>query len=235
MTSEIRQRLGFKDEPEDDLLNEEEQRILDEQEQEEIIRRIRETSAKADYVHLQSLRMILVVSATLQLVFFLTQWSWPPNSPYPAPTPLAGLFNSSRGSPLIPCAIIFTLTTLTLHVLDFLALGNPTTSPSQSNQPRLLSSNVINIPIQIPSSLFISSQSRTPLSSATLHIDIPRPALHILAPALSLLLRRDFPQTIWWALPGLLTGFIMLAQRWMNETTENMDRLERLRYDSKGA
>lgn len=57
----------------------------------------------------------------------------------------------------------------------------------------------------------------------------------IVAPLLSLVLKKDLAQTLFWSIPVVIAGISLQAEKWMSEGRENVDKLERLKYTSKGA
>ena len=59
-------------------------------------------------------------------------------------------------------------------------------------------------------------------------------ALYFAAPVLSAVCRRNYSQTVWWAIPGMLCAIVTLSQSWMRDTELNLKELEQLRYQSKG-
>jgi len=123
------------------------------------------------------------------------------------PTPLSPFF-SARPAPLIPLASLFTVLNLVLHAYDGFYLSM--TSTITDSTPLY-----INIP--------------------QLQLRIPQQGLYLLPPILSLLMFRDYPQTLYWSLPAVLVGFSRLTQSWMVTGHQAVEGLEELKYDAKGA
>jgi hypothetical protein len=45
----------------------------------------------------------------------------------------------------------------------------------------------------------------------------------------------DFPQILWWSLPNVVLGIVVLVTSWIKQTGLDMERLEKMRYEAKGA
>ncbi|KAG9007141.1 hypothetical protein FRB94_014614 [Tulasnella sp. JGI-2019a] len=201
---ELRQRAPFRlvgeDEAVDNMNPEDDERhILDEQEQEKVIQDLRQMSQKSDWIYVQALRMIMLNSIMLQVVFLSSLVTY--RHSRTIPTPLSPFF-STVPRPLIPIASGFTFLAITLHILDAFLIS--------------------------------SSSCLTPILVAG-GFSIPRAALYLLAPFLSVLTGRDLPQTIWWAFPAVVAGLVILMQRWTSDNTRSVEELEGLRYNAPGA
>ncbi|KAG8984054.1 hypothetical protein FRB90_005600 [Tulasnella sp. 427] len=126
------------------------------------------------------------------------------------PTPLGMIFKFAP-SPLIPLPALFTILAIALHVLDSISLTNdPRKSLLDVDMP-FDTSNVLEGPLR------------------------KRAILYLIAPFMSAVLRRSLSQTVWWLTPAIVIGLVALAQKWMRETDEGVERLEDLRYDARGA
>ena len=87
------------------------------------------------------------------------------------------------------------------------------------------------LPSLHPTRLMISSVSSgfVPLRHTILF------GMSSLAPFISLCLRLNWLELIWWSATLLLSWFIHSGQRWAKEEEEALQELEGLRYDAKGA
>ena len=45
----------------------------------------------------------------------------------------------------------------------------------------------------------------------------------------------DIPQILWWSLPDIVVGIVVLVRFWIEETYLDMERLEKMKYAAKGA
>lgn len=126
------------------------------------------------------------------------------------PTPLGMIFKFAP-SPLIPIPTFFTILAICLHVLDSLSL---------SKAPRV---SLLDVEMPFNASAVLEGPFRK------------RAMLYLIAPFMSAVLRRSFSQTFWWLMPAIIIGLVALAQKWMRETDEGVERLEELRYDARGA
>ncbi|CCM03493.1 uncharacterized protein FIBRA_05627 [Fibroporia radiculosa] len=55
-----------------------------------------------------------------------------------------------------------------------------------------------------------------------------------LAPALSLLLLRGWPETVWWSVAGAMTWFVYTIRQWPEQSEDDIRQLENMRYDARG-
>ncbi|KIO16835.1 hypothetical protein M407DRAFT_246907 [Tulasnella calospora MUT 4182] len=206
----LRQRVPFRQAGDDDINPEDdEQHVMDEQEQQELIETLREAARTADRIHIRSLRMVLIAAIMIQ-VNFLTMLLINRRRQALVPTPL-GMILKFAPSPLIPIPAFFTILAIGLHVLDSLSL---------TKDPRVSLLDV-DMPFNAPGVLEGPFRKRA--------------MLYLIAPFMSAVLRRSFSQTFWWLMPAIIIGLVALAQKWMRETDEGVERLEELRYDARGA
>lgn len=59
--------------------------------------------------------------------------------------------------------------------------------------------------------------------------------LSTVEPILSVLSRRSWLQTAWWSMTLLVILVAHRGMQWINEAEVNIDELEKLKYDAKGA
>ena len=69
---------------------------------------------------------------------------------------------------------------------------------------------------------------------------LPLPHRHILAlaslaPAFALVSRRSWADVLWWTVSAGLAWLVWSASRWMAEEEREIESLEGMRYDAKGA
>lgn len=114
-------------------------------------------------------------------------------------------------SPLIPIPALFTMLAIALHVLDSISL---------TKNPRM---SLLDVDMPFDTTGILEGPFRK------------RAVLYLIAPFMSAVLKRSFSQTVWWLMPAIIIGLIALAQKWMRETDEGVERLEELQYDARGA
>jgi len=199
----LRQRIPFRF---DD--GEEDDHVLDEQEQEELVREFRANAAAATGLCLLGLQVVIGLSCALHFIFILKQ---------PKESPFYALLPDRTPSPTIPLPTLFALLQillqlhLSLHVLPPAhPLLRALSSTSTSHAPGLL---------QLPLSL-----------------THPAPvAATAVAPTLALLLRHGWPDVAWWAVAGGVTLLVFYVKRWIGQNEESIKELDGMRYEARGA
>ncbi|KAI0789732.1 hypothetical protein C8Q75DRAFT_764724 [Abortiporus biennis] len=199
----IRQRTTYKFSEHDD---ENENRVLDEQEQEELIERLKEESQTRNAQHLFLMQIVIGLSFLLQVIYFLSDSRHPP---------IAALFPDYLPPNFgpIPLSIIFILLNMFIH-LNLSVHLLPQHHHIRRIFPRIYSSPYVHfIPLTFPI-LF---------------------GLSFPAPFVSLLIGNGLLDVAWWLETTLLTWFVYAAQSWIGEESEGIRNLESMRYDVKGA
>ncbi|EED82316.1 predicted protein [Postia placenta Mad-698-R] len=190
----LRQRVPFKfsdDGTEDD-------HILDEQEQEELIEKLRQQSDAATRQYTALVQIVIALSCLLHIIYLIKR---------DKESPLYALLSYDSPSEAIPLSTLFA----TMHILLHLNLGL-LLLPSAHSAIRFLSS--------LPPSLGRFTPLPVPVPHA---ITLITPAL---APVLALLLMREWPEIVWWSITGGLTWFVYNVRRWVIENEEEIRELE---------
>ncbi|KAF8313961.1 uncharacterized protein EI90DRAFT_3091082 [Cantharellus anzutake] len=123
----------------------------------------------------------------------------------PAWTPLSEVLPSENPQPRIPVAHFWTLLNILYHVHSILLLRPGYISPA------LLETYIRRV-----------------------H-SIPIWLVTIIAPTLSVLLRRDVPQYVWWSIPGCVTAAVTSAKQSIKQSREDILHLTNLKYNLQGA
>ncbi|RDX53279.1 hypothetical protein OH76DRAFT_1399166 [Lentinus brumalis] len=81
-----------------------------------------------------------------------------------------------------------------------------------------------------------------PRSTLPGSLSIPLPLLHpvalalpVIAPFLALALGRGLADLVWWAEPGILLAIVAVVKKWIADGEKDIMKLERLRYEARGA
>ncbi|KAI0822311.1 hypothetical protein BC628DRAFT_1412417 [Trametes gibbosa] len=197
----IRQRVPFRFSEGE----EQEDRILDEQEQEAVIDRLREKSASSNVVYRGGLQTAIALSFFLHVLYILRS---------PTHSPLAVVFPEAPSGPPIPLAPLFALLQVAVHCNLSLNVLPPTHRIRQIVHARSLPPSLRPpIPLSHPATLLA-------------------PAI---APVYALLLGQGRADVLWWITTGALTTIVFLAMKWMKEEEEEITGLEKLRYTARGA
>ncbi|CAL1712586.1 unnamed protein product [Somion occarium] len=199
----IRQRIPFKfteDTQDEDI------HILDEQEQEELIQKLKEESDARNAQYRLLLQTVLGLSATLQLVYLLKSHKEPP---------IAALFPGSLSTPFTPIPILNLWITLNLFYHANLSLHlMPSSHPIRQFLQRAQRS---------------SHRRFIPLSYPILYVLSAIPVL------LSFILETGPVDVAWWLITPTMIYFVHSAQKWIAQETDGIRNLENLRYDARGA
>ncbi|KAI0917268.1 hypothetical protein AcW2_007447 [Taiwanofungus camphoratus] len=220
----LRQRIPFKlSENNEDTSND---RILDEQgmhvagqclphlgdtvtnnkEQEEVIERLQTQSNTANNQYMLLCQVVIGLSCLLHFIFLLRGSK---------ESPLFVLLPSGVPSPSIPAAPLFAVLHIILHLNLSLHL-----LPAHSEVFHSV----------FPSSYSFHSPSLPLLFSHPVTLTAPA-----VAPTLSLLLHRGWPDVAWWSIAGGMTLFVYSVQKWIRQSEEGIRELEGMRYNAKGA
>ncbi|KAI0670767.1 hypothetical protein C8Q78DRAFT_1069514 [Trametes maxima] len=182
--------------------------ILDEQEQEEVIERLRKQSTGSNTVYLIGLQGVIGLSLLLHFLYI---------SRSPKQSPLAALFPDTPASSPVPLATplallqVFIHFNLSLNVLGMFPLDHPLR--------------------QAPRSGVFPPWTRLPISvSHPVTLSIPAAA-----PIYALFLGQSWPDVLWWATSGIITAVVVVALKWMKDEEEEITTLEKLRYTARGA
>jgi undecaprenyl pyrophosphate phosphatase UppP len=109
-------------------------------------------------------------------------------------------------------------------------------SPPQSPIPLAFIFCIIAISAHLLHVPLLVSSARLPTfpKSFQPHIEVRMIPELIVAPLISLVMKKDLAQTLFWTIPVVVAGVLLQAERWIIEGREAVDRLERLKYTSKG-
>ncbi|KIJ54544.1 hypothetical protein M422DRAFT_24493 [Sphaerobolus stellatus SS14] len=190
--------------------------ILDEQEQEEVLDDLRKQSTETAEDFYMFLQVFLGIFIFFQLWFLVSPREATPFHilhPY-VKTPLP---------PLIPMSALFSLVALTVLLNVVLYL------PEHLTLPRVIRSGIRQIVSCLPRNSQVLVNSFIPLSK------IWSIGLLSIAPLLSIIFVADVPQIIWWLFPVLVMGTVVLSISWIEDTNVQIDRLEKMKYEAKGA
>ncbi|KAI0076348.1 hypothetical protein K474DRAFT_1684890 [Panus rudis PR-1116 ss-1] len=198
----IRQRIPFKFS--EDATGEED-RILDEQEQEELIQKLKSESESRTTQYTLTIHVLLGLCYILQIIYLFKSSK---ESPILALFPNDIAVNEHLPAPnLWTLTNLFTLLNLTIHLL-------PQSHPVRQSLRQLHSSPYTYfLPLPFPLLFSISA--------------VP--------PTLALMLRRHWQEFAWWCFAPFMTWFVHSAEKWAREEAEGIQNLEKLRYDAKGA
>ncbi|EIW59236.1 uncharacterized protein TRAVEDRAFT_122460 [Trametes versicolor FP-101664 SS1] len=197
----MRQRVPFRFSEDED----QEDHILDEQEQEAVIDRLRQTSASSNAIYLLGLQAAIGLSFLLHALYaFRSPKRSPfavlfPDVPSEAPVPLASLLV------LLQTAIQCNLSLNVLPPNHWLRHAVQTNALPPSFRPP--------IPLSHPVTII----------------------LPLVAPVYALLLGQGWIDVLWWSTAGILTGIVAVALQWMKEAEAALAELEKLRYVARGA
>ncbi|KAK7681527.1 hypothetical protein QCA50_015259 [Cerrena zonata] len=198
----VRQRIPFKFSED---TQEEDQHILDEQEQEELIQKLKEESDVHNAQYLMVLQALIGLSSILQCIYLMKADKEPPIAP---------LITSELIPPTsVPLPNLWTILNLFYHAnlsIHLLPLSNPIRQSLQ----------------KIRSSPYILL---LPIGYSILYGLSVAPAL------LSLFSGNSWVDVVWWLATPAMVYFVHSSQRWFAQETEGIQNLEKLRYDAKGA
>ncbi|KAH9947590.1 hypothetical protein B0H21DRAFT_821752 [Amylocystis lapponica] len=198
----LRQRIPFRFSDAGD----EDDHVLDEQEQEELVRHLRDQEDTINSQYLLSLLLVIGLSCLLHVIFILKQSKQ---------SPISALLPNRTPSPPIPLPTFFALLhiLLQLHLcLHLLPPAHPILRALSSLRPPL-GPLVLPLPLLHPATLAASA----------------------VAPALALLLRHGWPDVAWWAVTGLMTLLVYYVKKWIRQSDESIRELDGMRYDARGA
>jgi len=202
----LRRRIPFQTSEE----GQEDDRILDEEEQEQVLEALHKENDLRTQQYYTFLQICIAITLFLQLLFLFSQRTplhiLHPNLKTPAP-------------PLIPLSTLFTMLNIVALLNSALYLPEDMVLPHAINQ--------------IKSRVFSEAQE-------ALSTSLPFPLmwgvlLSSLAPAISILGVKDVPQILWWAFPALVVGIAGLVISWIRDTKAELMSLEKLKYEAKGA
>ncbi|KAI0770278.1 hypothetical protein C8Q74DRAFT_1274495 [Fomes fomentarius] len=201
MATAVRQRVPFRFSEEDQL----DGHVLDEQEQEEVLVRLRQESEGSNTVYRIGLQILYGLSLLVHLVFLFSSTKV---------SPLVALFPGSS-SEAIPFPTGFTVLQLLIHLnLSLVVL------PQNHNIRQILFLHP-----DLPYSLALPLPLSHPIA-----ITLPT-----LAPATALVLGRGRADILWWTVPGVLMGITALILKWIKDEEKDLQGLEKLRYTARGA
>ncbi|KAI0354992.1 hypothetical protein OH77DRAFT_1404123 [Trametes cingulata] len=197
----IRQRVPFRYSED----GEQEGHVLNEQEQEEVIERLRQESAGSNAAYLVGLQAVIGLSFLLHLLYIARS---------PHHSPLAVLFPDAQTGRPLPLSTVLALLQLAIHC----NLGLNVLSPDHPIRQAIQTSNLPPsfrppIPLSHPASLIA-------------------PAV---APLYALLLGQGWVEVLWWSITGILSGIVGVSLKWIQEEEAQIKELERLRYNARGA
>ncbi|KAI0776572.1 hypothetical protein BD413DRAFT_223949 [Trametes elegans] len=197
----VRQRVPFRFSEDEEQDN----HVLDEQEQEEVIDRLRRESASSNAIYLIGLQAIIGLSVLLHAIYTLKS---------PKYSPLAILFpDSPVGAPL-PLGTPLALLQVLIHINLSLNVLPPTHPIRQAMRSSALPPSFRPpFPLPHPATLLAPT----------------------LAPIYALLLGQGWTDVLWWSLTGLLTTIVVVTTKWMRDEEEELANLEKLRYTARGA
>ncbi|KAI0754993.1 hypothetical protein C8Q80DRAFT_1142322 [Daedaleopsis nitida] len=201
MSTAVRQRVPFRfsEDGEDDG------RILDEQEQEEVIGRLRKENEDSNAAYHIALQIVIGLSFIIHVLFLFSGSKL---------SPLANVLPGPPPTAAVPFATALTLLQLLIHLnLSLYSL------PPKHRYRHLVPHAAL------PRSLELPLPLAHPISII----------LTIVAPTYALLLGRGYADVIWWAVPGALTGLVALVKKWMRDGEKDVAELEKLRYTARGA
>jgi hypothetical protein len=127
--------------------------------------------------------------------------------------PISNIFDTTTGSRPLPFATTFTF----LHLLLFVNLNQHFLPPHLTIKNWLYSMSRSDLAAWIP-----LSYKQTV-------------AIAVVAPVLSLIAWRSASCSLWWSLAGLVTGLCWVIERWNQEGERQVQELEGLKYEAKGA
>lgn len=210
----LRRRNPFKST--DDPLDED--RVLDEQEQDELIEKLHEENKRQNLKHYRFIQACLSYTIIFQVIFMLL-----PRQITPFYVFLPN--HKTPRSPLMPLTTFWAL-------FDTLVLLNLVYRlPQDLSFPRLLrywilrSTNSLKIPYHTQQTL----RRHLPLSETQSGL------LLCIPPIIAIVCTVDIPQILWWILPLFVFASQMLVISWIKETEREMEGLEKLKYEAKGA
>ncbi|OBZ71542.1 hypothetical protein A0H81_08427 [Grifola frondosa] len=181
---------------------EETERVLDEQEQEELIQDLRRQSDSSNNLYVTLLHVLLALSGIVHLIYLYSPTK---------ESPFSALLGSHSPAPPIPLASAFDVLHMLLHLHLHLHLLHP------EHPIRRMLSSAPNIPFPLP---------------LTHPLILTAPAL---APVLSLLLRRDWRDALWWSVASGMTWLVYSTLKWIQKNEEDIHELEKMQYDARGA
>lgn len=142
-------------------------------------------------------------------------------------TPISMFFPNHKTprSPLIPLATFWTLfdTLILLNLVYRL--------PKDLSFPRLLRYWIL----RSTDSLKIPHHTRQALHRHLPLSEMQSGLLLCIPPTIAIVRIVDIPQILWWALPLFVFTSQMLVISWIKETEREMESLEKLKYEAKGA
>ncbi|KAF8506317.1 hypothetical protein JB92DRAFT_2962687 [Gautieria morchelliformis] len=212
--NKLKQRSAFKFSNDNEV--HEDTQVLDEQEQEEVIEALRSEHASSSRHYYKFLQGCLSFTILLQCWFFVSPRLGTPVHVFipNVKTPLPNL---------IPFATWFTLLNIIMLLNLMLHL------PKDMSFPRLLHS------------ILSSLMSWLPLHIQELagrHVPFPitwTAGLFISPAIIAMFTVTDIPQILWWSLPNIVLGIVVLVTSWIKQTSLDMERLEKMKYEAKGA
>ncbi|EPQ54425.1 hypothetical protein GLOTRDRAFT_111256 [Gloeophyllum trabeum ATCC 11539] len=208
--SGIRKRLPFASGD----LTEDDGHVLDDQEQDELIKDLRRRNIQQMHDYTIGLRFLVGLSYILHAISLFSSY----------PTPLHALLTSAQ-TPLprpLPLFPFFTLNSILIHLTLFVHL---TPSMNLISPTRTLSF------LPMPFSVFIPQILYRPhkiLAIASL------PPI-LLALVCKLAGRSDWTSLGWWCNPLVLVGIVKVVEGWIGDAEEDVKRLERMKYNYRGA
>ncbi|TFK52639.1 hypothetical protein OE88DRAFT_1658001 [Heliocybe sulcata] len=207
--SSIRRRLpfAFADSQEDDG------HVLDDQEQDELIKDLRLRNRQQMHDYTIGLRFLVGLSYLLHVISLFSAF----------PTPLHALLTSSQTlPPPLPLFLFFTLVSVLIHVTLFVHL---TPSMNLISPTRTLTFLPMPFSVFIPQILFRPHKILAIVSS---------PAI-TLAGICKLAGYSDWTTVGWWCSPLVLVGVVKVVERWFGDAEMDVKRLERMKYNFRGA
>ncbi|KAI0372190.1 hypothetical protein BV20DRAFT_940340 [Pilatotrama ljubarskyi] len=197
----MRQRIPFRFSED----GEQEGHIMDEQEQDQVIDRLRQESVSSNTTYLLGLQAVVGLSIVLHTLYILRSQKQ---------SPLAVLFPDAPAAPRMPLASILAWFQVAIHCnlsLNLLPPSHPIRRAAQtSHLPPFVRPP---IPLSHPASLI---------------------ALAV-APVYALLLGQSWVEFLWWSTTGILAGIVGISLKWIEDEEAQIAELERLRYTARGA
>ncbi|KZT25412.1 hypothetical protein NEOLEDRAFT_1133788 [Neolentinus lepideus HHB14362 ss-1] len=208
--SSVRKRLPFAstNSPDDDG------HILDDQEQDEMIKDLRRRNIQQRHDYTIGLRFLVGLSYILHAISLFSTF----------PTPLHALLTSSSQTlpPPLPLFPIFTLASILIHSTLIVHL---TPSMNLISPTRTLTFLPMPFSVFIPQILYCPHKI---LAIAT------APAI-ALAGLCKLAGYSDWTTVGWWCTSLVLVGVVKVVEGWMGDAEEDVKRLERMKYNYRGA
>jgi len=205
--NQARKRVGFK--ANTDGLSDDEGRVLDEQEQDEVIDGIRHKMEKSDREHQLGTGIMALLSFILHVIYLFN----------PLRPPTAVLFATPDMNSPIPLNIMFTCLHLCLQGYLCISVFYPPANRKARDY-------------------FFSMWSNTRVSTGytpSIHPYLFPLLMSSIAPVLCILLRKGWVNFTWWCFCGTLFSIHSFVRRGRLRDEARIEGLEKLKYHAKGA